>query len=221
MKKDFTDITIVLDRSGSMLNVQTDTIGGFNAYIESQRQLPGECVVSLVQFDDQYEPLYSSKSVKDVPLLTTETFVPRGWTALLDAIGRTINETGRRLAGMAENQRPEKVLFVILTDGIENASKEFTRQKVFEMIGHQRSTYLWDFVFIGANQNAIQTGGSLNIGANSSMTYAANAIGTKSAFASVSAYTSNTRSVSGAAAGASSFSAEDREKQKEAGATTP
>ncbi len=218
MKKDLTDITIVLDRSGSMEKVRQDTIGGYNSYIEAQQKLPGECMVSLVQFDDQYEPVYGGKRVKEAPLLTAATFVPRGYTALLDAIGRTINATGARLSALTEDQRPEKVIFVIVTDGGENASKEFTREKVFGMIGHQRTTYLWDFVFIGANQDAIQTGASLNIGANSSMTYAANEAGTKSAFQSASNYTAHTRSAAGAAAGASSFTAEDRAEQTKAGA---
>jgi len=217
MKKDLTNITFILDRSGSMKDVRSDTIGGFNTFIQAQRALPGECVASLVQFDDLYEPMYSAKPIQEAPLLTTETFVPRGWTALLDAIGRTIIETGKSLAAMPEDQRPEKVIFVILTDGGENASKEFTREKVFEMIGHQRDVYLWDFVFLGANQDAIAVGAGLNISAASSMTYAANAAGTQSAFVSASNYTAHTRSVGGAAAGASAFTAEDRDEQTKAG----
>lgn len=217
MKTGLTDITMVLDRSGSMKSVLTDTIGGFNTFIAEQRQWPGECVVSLVQFDDKYEPIYSGSRIQEAPFLTTDTFVPRGFTALLDAIGRAINETGSRLAAKPEYQRPEKVLFVILTDGGENASREFTREKVFQMIGHQRTTYQWDFVFLGANQDAIQVGAHLNIGAASSMTYAPNAAGTRSAFASVSNYTTNLRSAAGAAAGASAFTAEDRQEQVKAG----
>lgn len=213
MKDNFCDVTIVLDRSGSMASVQPDTIGGFNTFIKEQRKLPGQCNVSLVQFDDQYEPQYAGKPVNDAPLLTVETFVPRGMTALLDAIGRTINETGKRLDVMANADKPSKVMFVILTDGGENSSKEFTRAKVFEMIGHQKSTYQWDFVFLGANQDAISVGASLNIGAGSTMTYAANAQGTQAAFASASNYVGQTRST-----GKASFTAEDRKKQADAGA---
>lgn len=219
MKTGFTDITFVLDRSGSMKDVRKDTIGGFNAYIEAQRKVPGECVVSLVQFDDVYEPLYAAKPIQEAPLLSQETFVPRGFTAIFDAIARTIIETGKRLAAMSENQRPEKVIFVILTDGKENASQEFRdREKVFEMVGHQRDVYHWDFVFIGANQDAIKVGAGLNIGAGSTMTYAANSMGTQDAFTSVSNYTAHTRSSAGHAAGASAFTAEDRNKQTKAGA---
>ena len=141
MKQNLCDITIVLDRSGSMSSVQADTIGGFNTFIKEQRKLPGECNVSLVQFDDQYEPQYAGKPVGDAPFLDEKTFQPRGMTALLDAIGRTINETGKRLGAMDDDDRPSKVLFVILTDGGENSSKEFTRAKVFEMISHQKTAY--------------------------------------------------------------------------------
>lgn len=218
MKTGSTDITFVLDRSGSMKEVRSDTIGGFNAFIQAQRALPGDCVASLVQFDDVYEPLYTAKPIQEAPLLTTETFVPRGFTALFDAIARTIIETGKRLAAMSEGQRPEKVIFVILTDGGENASREFReRERVFEMVGHQRDVYHWDFVFIGANQDAITVGAGFNIGAGSTMTYAANAVGTQAAFRSVSNYTQRMRSAPGPAAGASAFTAEDRQEQIKAG----
>lgn len=213
MKKDFADITVVLDRSGSMSSVRADTIGGFNSFIEEQRKVPGECNASLVQFDDQYEVVYTAKPVKDAPALTTETFVPRGMTALLDAIGRTINETGKRLSVIPEADRPGKVIFVILTDGGENSSKEYTREKVFEMITHQKSAYQWDFVFLGANQDAISTGAGLGIARGSTMTYASNAVGTKHAFRSASNYAASSRTV-----GSASFSEADREKQKQAGA---
>lgn len=213
MKADFADITFVLDRSGSMSSVRDDTIGGFNAFIESQRKVPGECNASLVQFDDQYEVVYTAKPVKDAPALNAETFVPRGMTALLDAIGRTINETGKRLSAIPEAERPSKVIFVILTDGGENSSKEYSRAKVFEMITHQKTAYKWDFVFLGANQDAISTGASIGIGKGSTMTYTSNAIGTQHAFSSVGGYATRSRMT-----GSASFSDEDREKQKQAGA---
>jgi hypothetical protein len=213
VKTDFADITVVLDRSGSMSSVQDDTIGGFNSFIEAQRKVPGECNASLVQFDDQYEVVYTAKPVKDAPALTRETFVPRGMTALLDAIGRTINATGKRLEAMPEADRPSKVIFVILTDGGENSSKEYTREQVFKMITHQKAAYQWDFVFLGANQDAISAGASIGIGSGSTMTYASNAAGTKHAFASASGYAMRSRTV-----GKASFTDEDREKQKKAGA---
>lgn len=213
MRQDLTDISIVLDRSGSMSAVRDDTIGGFNAFIEGQRKVPGECNVSLMQFDDQFDTVYSGKAVAEAPLLNAETFVPRGSTALLDAIGRTINATGARLSALTEDQRPAKVLFVIVTDGGENASKEFNRAKVFEMIGTQKSTYKWDFVFLGANQDAIQAGSSLGIAAASSMTYASNSAGTQKAFASVGRMATDYRS-----GGSATFTSQDRDEQAKAGA---
>jgi hypothetical protein len=215
VKADLTDISIVLDRSGSMSSVRDDTIGGFNTFIKAQRELPGSCNVSLVQFDDHYESLYTAKPVKDAPFLNTESYVPRASTALLDAIGRTITDTGARLSAIPEADRPGKVIFVILTDGQENASREFTRERVFEMIKLQREVYKWDFVFLGANQDAIQTGTALGMAAGSTMTYASNTRGTKSAFLAASNYAARARSGESAV----SFTAEDRQEQKDAGAS--
>ena len=188
-----TDITIVLDRSGSMQGIAEATITGVNSFINAQRKVEGECVVSLTQFDDQYDPIYTARPLQDVPELNGITFVPRGMTALLDAIGRTITRTGERLAATHETRRPAKVIFVIMTDGAENVSKEYTRARVNEMIAHQRSKYSWEFVFLGANQDAIAVGASMGIPAASSMTYAATAAGTASTFASTSNYVSNLR----------------------------
>ena len=167
-----TDITIVLDRSGSMQGIAEATIAGVNSFINAQRKVDGECVVSLTQFDDQYDPIYTARPLQDVPELNGITFVPRGMTALLDAIGRTITRTGERLAATHETRRPAKVIFVILTDGEENCSKEYTRARVNEMISHQRSKYSWEFVFLGANQDAIAVGSKLGIAASSTMSEA-------------------------------------------------
>ena len=140
--QNLTDITIVLDRSGSMASVRADTIGGFNEFLRKQREANiGECRVSLVQFDDQYETVYADRPVAVAADLTSETFVPRGSTALNDAIGKTIAATGARYAALPELMRPGKVLFVIVTDGGENASKEYTGAKVQEMIVQQRDKY--------------------------------------------------------------------------------
>jgi len=217
MKTDLCDVSFVLDRSGSMESVRNDTIGGFNAFIEAQQKLPGECLATLAQFDHDYEVVYSGKPIKDVPKLTAETFVPRGSTALLDAIGRTINETGKRLSAMPEADRPGKVIFVILTDGGENASKEFNREQVFKMISLQRDTYKWEIVFLGANQDAIKVGGSIGVAAASSMTYASNAQGTQAVFKSASNYVSRAR---GGAVNLA-FTEEDRKAQAAAGAAKP
>lgn len=213
MRSDFTDISVVLDRSGSMASVATDTIGGFNTFLAEQKKQPGKATLTLAQFDDVYEVVHDGKPLAEVPELTSRTFVPRGSTALLDAIGNTINRTGKRLADMPDTERPGKVIVVILTDGFENASREFSKEKINEMIAHQRDKYQWEFVFIGANQDAIATAASYGIGAHSTMTYAANAVGTQHAFASVANLTSNYR-----AGRAAAFTEADRDAQKDAGA---
>jgi hypothetical protein len=184
-RPDFADITVVLDRSGSMESVRDDTIGGFNRFVEDQKAVPGDAVLTLVQFDNEYEFVHRAAPIKEVPSLDRKTFVPRGSTALLDAIGRAIGETGSRLDGMAEDARPDKVFFVIITDGHENASREFRREKILEMIGHQQSVYSWQFVFLGANQDAIQAGASIGVPTANTLSYASNAASTAAAFASV------------------------------------
>ncbi len=216
--KNATDITIILDRSGSMTSVRKDTIGGFNTFVESQQKLPGDCSLSLVQFDTVYEVVYQSKPIKDAPLLTDATFEPRGSTALLDAIGKTINDTGTRLAGMQQEDRPEKVMIVILTDGEENSSHEFNRAQILGMIKRQTEVYKWDFVFLGANQDAIAVGASMGVNAGKSMSYASNQKGTQDVFASMASYTQSVRSSALGNVADISFSAEDRQKQKDAGA---
>lgn len=218
MKDNLTDITVILDRSGSMETVRADTIGGFNAFLKTQQQLPGDACLTLTQFDSIYEIVYADRAVKHAPELTHATFVPRGSTALLDAIGRTINAKGAQLEKTPAAERPGKVIFVIITDGAENASREFTRERINEMIELQRKTYSWDFVFLGANQDAIQAGASLGIAGHKSMSYAANPLGTQHAFRSVSAYVSVARNMAPDQLDAHSFTQEDRQNQEDAGA---
>lgn len=215
MKENYTDINIVLDRSGSMEQVKSDTIGGFNSFLNEQKAVEGEATITLVQFDDVYEEVYKAAPLSEAKPLDNETFVPRGWTALLDAIGRTIIETGKRLATMKEADRPENVIFVILTDGLENASREFDRQRISEMISHQRDVYKWEFVFLGANQDAIATAGDMGITQANALTYAANPAGTQAAFGSVA---KNVAAYRMKVAASPAFSEEDREIQKKSGA---
>jgi uncharacterized protein YegL len=218
MKPRYTDISIVLDRSGSMESVRSDAIGGFNAFLADQQGTGGAATITLVQFDNIYEVVYSAIPLTDARPLDNSTFVPRGSTALLDAIGRTVHATGKRLETMAEDRRPEKVVFVILTDGLENASQEFTAQKVNDMISHQRDVYKWEFVFLGANQDAITTAANLGIHASHSLTYAANRDGVKMAFRSLSKHLAGYRTGVSAQV---EFSDEDREQQRKAGVEKP
>lgn len=160
MKPNSAEIIFIIDRSGSMQSIAQDMRGGFANFIAEQRKLPGECRVTLTRFDNVYENVYSGMLISDVPPLELE---PRGGTALLDAIGRTITETGARYAAMPESQRPSKVFVVIVTDGHENASREWSHAKVTAAIKHQRTNYAWEFVFMGASEDAIDVGMSMGI----------------------------------------------------------
>lgn len=182
--KNLTDMTIILDRSGSMEPLVADMIGGFNRLLDDQRVLPDPAVLTLVQFDHEYEVIYSACDVRAAPGLTRETYLPRGTTALLDAMGRTIESTGRRLAARRVEARPSRVIVVTMTDGLENASRAYSRDRVFEMITHQRSKYAWEFVFVGANQDAIATADRLGVAV--ACNYTADSVGTANAFAGVS-----------------------------------
>jgi len=163
--KNLTEIVIIIDRSGSMHHLQEETITGFNVFLDEQQKLEGKALLTLVQFDDQYELIHDAVNVQDVPLLNEETYRPRGYTALLDAIGKTVSTVGDRLKGTPEGKRPSKVIFLIITDGYENDSKEFGRSAIKKMISHQEDKYSWKFTFMGANQDSIVEGASIGISA--------------------------------------------------------
>lgn len=204
-----TDIVMILDRSGSMERIAADTIGGVNKFLTDQKAVPGEATFTLVQFDDRYEVPYDAVPIARAEPLTAQTFVPRGSTALLDAIGRAIDDAGNRLKAMAASALPDKVVCVIVTDGQENASLHFKRKDIFDKITHQRDIYKWEFVFLGANQDAIAEAGALGIGAAAAMNYAATASGTSASYGAVSA---NLRAMRTGHATAMAFSEEDRLK---------
>jgi len=213
MKTDAADITIILDRTGSMEPIRDDTIGGFNRFVEDQKKVPGVCALTLAQFDSQdpYEVVHRGRAIAEIPALTRDTYVPRGATPLLDAIGRGINDTGKRLADLAESDRPGKVIFVIITDGMENASKEFKKATIKEMVERQRTAYKWEFVFLGANMDAIAEGGQMGFAAQAAMNIAPDAAGIKAAYHSTSRVTAAYRS---GQAENMSWSTEDRDKHK-------
>jgi hypothetical protein len=156
-RKNHTEIVCIIDRSGSMESIRSDAIGGFNAFIEEQKKIPGTASVSLVLFDNEYETPYINKDIKQIEGLTDKTFVPRGGTALFDAVGKTINSTSAKIASMKKEDRPEKVVVCILTDGEENSSKEFTGDQIKVMIDNQKGQSQWSFIFLAANQDAFAT----------------------------------------------------------------
>ena len=161
MRTDLTDVTLVIDRSGSMQAIREDAEGGVNAFIVEQAKQPGEALLTLVQFDTEYEFVHRAAPIKQVPAYK---LLPRGNTALLDAVGRAINETGERLAKIAEHERPGLVVFVITTDGRENSSREFSKAQVKELIERQQAKYNWHFTYLGANQDAFAEAGGIGIG---------------------------------------------------------
>jgi hypothetical protein len=163
-----THIAFLLDRSGSMQSIKDDTEGGFNAFIEEQRRQAGECRVTLAQFDNEYEEVYRDLPLAEVPPLH---LAPRGSTALLDSMGRLITTTGERLAALSDEERPGIVIIGIMTDGHENASNEWTRPAIKSLVEQQTKAYNWQFLYMGADQDAIEVGSSLGVAASNSMTY--------------------------------------------------
>ena len=198
-----------------MEQLKTDVVGGVNSFIADQKKLPGEADFTLVQFDDQYELNYKNKTLKDVSDLTLDTYIPRGMTALLDAFGKTINEFGAGLASLVDSERPEKVIFVLFSDGLENSSKEFTYEKITEMVNHQREKYKWSFIFLGSNMDAIKEASKFGITKNHSITYSASPIGTSSVYHATSNLVGAMRCCSVNSTEDLSFSDEDRKNQEE------
>jgi len=151
MKKDLCEIVIVLDESGSMGSCKSDTIGGVNLFLDNQKRIKGEVKVTLVKFSDYYKIVNDAVPIDKVVYLDETNYKPSYTTALLDAVGKTINSLGKRLEETSENERPEKVIFAVITDGYENSSREFTRSQVFQMVSHQKQKYSWEFIFLGAD----------------------------------------------------------------------
>lgn len=177
MKKGLVEIVFILDRSGSMCGLEKETIGGFNSTIEKQRNEAGDAYVSTVLFDGQMEVLHDRVPIREIPPLTTKEYFARGCTALLDAIGNAIHHIGNVHKYAREEDRPEKTIVIITTDGYENASRKYSPEKVKMMIERQKSKYGWEFLFLGANIDAIQTARSFGIDENHSANYMPDSIG--------------------------------------------
>jgi len=162
------EIAYILDRSGSMQPMQEPAIAAFNAFVRSQLEVPGEARLTLVQFDDRYEVPIAARRMPEVPQLTAATYVPRGSTALLDAIGRTIKDMDARLHKLPAAHQPAKVILAIFTDGEENASREYTAKHISDLIHLYRDTQGWEFLFLAANQDAIASAARMNVSAHGS-----------------------------------------------------
>ena len=178
MKKNLTELVFILDRSGSMAGLEADTIGGFNAMIEKQKKETGEAYVSTVLFDNVSEVVHDRVSLQNVEPMTREQYYVRGCTALLDAVGKAIHHIGNVHKYAREEDRPEKTLFVITTDGMENASRQYTYDKVRAMIQRQKEKYGWEFIFLGANIDAAKEAARFGIDEDRAANYHADQKGT-------------------------------------------
>lgn len=182
MEKGLSEIICIIDRSGSMGIIIDDAIGGFNHFLDEQKKLPGKAALTYVQFNSELEVIHENKPLQDVEPINKNTYNPCGVTALLDAVGKTIDSTGQRLAGIPEENRPENVIVAILTDGHENASRNYTLSQVREMINHQKETYSWEFIFLGANQDAFAEAAKMGIDREDSFNFHATKKGIKQAY---------------------------------------
>ena len=179
MKKGLTEIVFILDRSGSMSGLERDTIGGFNSMIERQKEIEGEAVISTVLFDDQFQVLHNRMPLKEVKPMTGKDYYVRGSTALLDAIGRGIKKIGNVQKYTPEEFRAEKVIFIITTDGMENASREYSYEMIKKMVEHQKEMYQWEFIFLGANIDALETAERFGIRRDRAANYHSDSKGTQ------------------------------------------
>ena len=179
MKKGLTELVFIIDRSGSMSGLEADTIGGFNGLLEKQKKETGEAYVSVVLFDDQTEVLYDRVDIQKVELMNDKQYYVRGCTALLDAVGGAIHHIKNVHRYAREEDIPEKTLCIITTDGMENASHQYSYDKVRRMIEHEKEKYHWEFLFLGANMDAVQVAGRFGIKANRAVRYEHDEVGTR------------------------------------------
>ena len=185
MKTNRTELVFILDRSGSMSGLESDTIGGYNAMLEKQKKEAGEATVTTVLFDDKYELLHDRIDLKGIAPITDREYYVRGCTALLDAIGKTIQKIANVQKHTSPENRADKVLFVITTDGMENASREYTYDKIRALVERQKQEYGWEFLFLGANIDAAREAARFGIRADCAADYHADSMGTEAVYESV------------------------------------
>lgn len=179
MKKNLTEMVFILDRSGSMQGLEKDTIGGFNGMIEKQKKVEGEALISTVLFDHESIVLHDRMNLQDICPMTEDDYTVRGCTALLDAIGGAIHHIGNVHKYARNEDVPEKTVFVIITDGMENASKHYTADRIKQMIERQKTKYGWEFLFLGANIDAVETAKHFGIGKERAVSYRSDSVGTE------------------------------------------
>ncbi|NLC40556.1 MAG: VWA domain-containing protein [Clostridiaceae bacterium] len=186
MKKELVELVFILDKSGSMAGLEGDTIGGYNSMLDKQKSVEGECHITTVLFDHNYELLHDRIDIHAISPISDKEYFVGGMTALLDAVGLTINKIAKVQKNTAKEYRAEKVMFVIITDGYENASKEYSSDKVKKMIEKQKKEFDWEFVFLGANIDAVETAGNLGISADRAVDYLSDSEGTRLSYQAMS-----------------------------------
>lgn len=186
MKKGLTELVFILDRSGSMSGLESDTIGGFNSVMTKQKSEEGEANITTVLFDDHYELLHDRYNLRKIDTITEKEYFVRGSTALLDAVGKTIHKIGNAQKYADDFERAEKVMFVIITDGMENSSREYSYNKIKKLIQRQKEKYGWEFIFLGANIDAVETAGRFGIAEDRAANYHADSEGTMLNYAVIS-----------------------------------
>ena len=202
MNQNLTDITLVVDRSGSMSTIRDDMNGGIANFIEEQKNLPGEAKISIVQFDTEVETVVKCVNIKECPTFDLQ---PRGMTALLDALGRTIVQTGERLRNMPENERPGLVIIKVITDGDENSSREYNLDQIQKLVKQQQDEWKWQFIFLGANIDAFSTGRGMGVKSGDMANFTADSVSVANTYAATSAKVGRMRGL--AAAGLEAVSA--------------
>lgn len=199
MKKGLTELVFIIDRSGSMSGLEADTIGGFNSLLEKQKKETGDAYVSVILFDDQTEVLYDRVNIQKVERMSDNQYFVRGCTALLDAVGGAIHHIKNVYRYAREEDIPEKTLFIITTDGMENASRQYSYDNVRRMIEHEKEKYHWEFLFLGSNIDAVQVAGRFGIKANRAVRYEHDGVGTRLNYEVMSKAVSYARSAPSAA----------------------
>ena len=193
MKKGMTEMVFIIDRSGSMTGLESDTIGGFNSTIKKQKEEEGEAKVTTILFDNRYEVLHDRFDLNQIGEMTSDEYYTRGTTALLDALGRAIRKTVNVQRHLPEEERAENVVFVVITDGYENSSREFSYRDIRHMVKKEQEKYGWEFLFLGANIDAVAEGGRMGFRADRSVRYMHDGVGTGLVYDSVNNAVRNLR----------------------------